>query len=255
VASGLIGHTGFVGSNLGAAFAFDEHYNSANFRTMAGRSFDLLVCAGVSAVKWKANKEPERDKGEIASLIGVLSSVRAREFVLISTIDVYPEPADGGDERTPIDLERNTPYGRHRRELEIWASAHFPVCRTVRLPALFGPGLRKNALFDLLHGHDVWKINPAALFQWYPVMRLWSDICVARAHDLALVNLFTEPVRMSRIIDRFFADTLVGAETTPAPAYRLRTRYDSLFAGSGGYILSANECLEKIGEFIASERG
>lgn len=254
VASGLIGHTGFVGSHLRGAFAFDEHYNSANSRAMAGRSFDLLVCAGVSAVKWQANREPERDQRAIERLIDVLATVRAREFVLVSTIDVYPDPAAGGDEETPIDPARNTPYGRHRRELENWASSHFPVCRTIRLPALFGPGLRKNALFDLLHGHDVSKINPAAVFQWYPVARLWGDLSVVRAHNLTLVNLFTEPVRMARIIERFFAGAPVGREATPAPQYRLRTRYDSLFAGRDGYIMSADDCLRKMAEFIASER-
>ncbi len=41
----LIGHTGFVGSNLLAEHPFDELYRSTNIETIAGERFDLVVCA------------------------------------------------------------------------------------------------------------------------------------------------------------------------------------------------------------------
>ena len=115
--SGLIGHTGFVGGTLMRARDWDALYNSANITEIADESFDLLVCAGVSAVKWLANKDPEADRAGIKRLTDPLSTVRAREVVLISTIDVYPDPARGGDEGTVIDPAVNHPYGRHRFEL------------------------------------------------------------------------------------------------------------------------------------------
>ncbi len=59
--NGLIGYSGFVGSNLCRQVKFDRKYNSQKFREMEGRNFGLLVCAGVSAAKWIANREPEED--------------------------------------------------------------------------------------------------------------------------------------------------------------------------------------------------
>jgi len=55
----LIGYTEFVGSNLNQQYTFDHSFNFSNFMEMDGQHFDLLVCAGISAVKWLVNKEPE----------------------------------------------------------------------------------------------------------------------------------------------------------------------------------------------------
>jgi hypothetical protein len=250
---GLIGHTGFVGSNLDRQSIFDRRFNSQNFHDMAGEHFDLLVCAGVSAVKWAANQQPDDDRRRIADLTDVLSKVTADEFVLISTIDVYPDPAAGGDEDTVIDPYANHAYGRHRYELEQWAVANFRKCGVVRLPALFGPGMKKNALFDRIHGNQLHAINPAGIFQWYPVQRLWQDIEIARRADLGLINLFTEPLAMGEIITRYFPNTPVDPASTPAPIYRVATRHARLFGRSDGFIQSAAKCLAHIGDFIASE--
>ena len=55
----LIGYTGFVGSNLLRQRPFDACFNSSNIDQIAGRSFDLVVCCGARAEKWKANADPE----------------------------------------------------------------------------------------------------------------------------------------------------------------------------------------------------
>lgn len=251
----LIGYTGFVGSSLDAQTVFDERYNSRNIKELAGRSCDLVVCAGVSGVKWMANREPEADRAAIRSLTDVLGTAKIGELVLISTIDVYPDPAAGGDEATLIDPAVNHAYGRHRFELEEWARAHFPSVRIVRLPALFGPGLRKNALYDLLHNNQTELINPAGLFQWYPVTRLWADIETTRRAGLDLVNLVTEPVTMRAIIDRNFPGVPVGPVKRPAPEYRLGTRHAAAFGGQGSFIMDADKCLKTIASYVADERG
>jgi hypothetical protein len=255
VIQGLIGHTGFVGGNLLRAGGYDRTFNSVNFRDMEGCSFDRLVCAGVSAVKWLANSEPEQDRAQIAALTQVLDKVRAKEFVLISTIDIYPDPAAGGDETTLIAHEANHAYGRHRRELELWAEERFETCRILRLPALFGPGLKKNALYDLIHGNQTHNINPAGLFQWYPIERLVADIEIARARDFRLVNLFGAPLLMAEVISWFFAEALVGEARRPTPEYRVGTVHAEAFGGADGFVLSAKETLRAMEAFVAAERG
>ena len=175
----LIGWTGRVGGTLLRARPFDATFRSTDILTMRGRAFDLVVCAGVRAEKWKANRDPGADRADIARLTGVLDTVRIGHLVLISTVDVYPTPADV-DEAAAIDYTATHAYGRHRRELEIFCQDRFATT-IVRLPGLFGPGLRKNAIFDLLHDHEVERIHPDSAFQFYELNRLWSDVERVRA--------------------------------------------------------------------------
>lgn len=253
-ASALVGYTGFVGGTLLRARPFDDLFNSSNIEKIAGRSYDLLVCAGVSAAKWIANKDPEADRAGIVRLTQALDTVNVREFILVSTIDVYPDPASGADEETQIDPSSNHAYGANRYALEAWVRDRFPGARIVRLPALFGEGLRKNALFDLLNGNNVSSINPLGQFQWYPMRRLATDLERIRAADLPLVNLFCESLPMQQVIDACFPQAEVGPEKEPAPRYDLRTRHAELFGGKAGYILDATNVLGEIALYVAAER-
>ena len=250
----LIGHSGFVGGTLAAARDFDDRYNSSNISDIAGQSYDLVVCAGVSAVKWLANKDPAADRAGIARLTDALAHVEAREFILISTIDVYPDPASGADEDSPIDPSANHPYGAHRYELEQWAAARFQNLRIVRLPALFGLGLRKNALYDLINDNGTESLNPLAEFQWYPTRRLARDIDRVRASDLRTVNLFGEPLAMRDVRDAFFPEATLGPPATPAPRYDLRSVHADRFGGRDGFVVDRTATLGEMAHFVAAER-
>jgi len=250
----LIGYTGFVGGNLLAAGGFARTYNSQNIHSLAGERFDEIVCAGISAVKWLANKEPEADWAGIHRLLDVLAQARTERFVLISTIDVYPDPGQALDEDAELaPLSSNEPYGRHRLAVEQWVTERFPVCSVVRLPALFGTGLKKNALYDLLNGNQIEKINPASMFQWYPANRLSRDLARITEAGLRLVNLFTEPLAMYDILARFFPQAKVGAEAGAAVRYALRTKHAMLFGGTPPYVMSTSQVLGAMGEFVNRE--
>ena len=95
---GLIGFSGFVGQHLLEQTGFDRIYRSSNIREMCGLDFDVLVCAGVPAVKWLANKNPDEDLVALKELMTHLRSTRAQRFILISTIDVYPDASSQEDE-------------------------------------------------------------------------------------------------------------------------------------------------------------
>ena len=110
----LIGYSGFIGSNLIRETNFENFYRSNNIFDISREKFGQIICAGVSAVKWLANKEPEADWASIQRLISALEQTEAEQFVLISTIDVYPVPT-GVDEATEISPDEVTQaYGRHR---------------------------------------------------------------------------------------------------------------------------------------------
>lgn len=99
---------------------------------------------------FEANKFPDRDEEKIEALIERLSQVQAERFILISSIAVLANFA-GGDDETTTAFQEALAYGRHRRRLEAFVEDHYPSSLVVRLPALFGPGLRKNFVFDLLN--------------------------------------------------------------------------------------------------------
>ena len=249
--SALIGYTGFVGGFLAEQEHFDLGIHRANLDLLRHRDLDRLVCAGLPAAKWIANREPDADRANMQQLCDTLRSVTAASFVLISTIDVYPRIQDA-DEDFDCGAVPNHAYGRHRLEFEGFVRDRFPHALILRLPALFGPGLRKNVLFDLLMGNQVEKINPASSFQWYPLERLPEDIERAERAGLRLANLFTEPLATSAIIDSHFPEVEVGAEAQPAVHYDLHTRYAHVFGGSGRYVMSADSALEAIGSFCGA---
>ena len=250
----LIGHTGFVGSNLLRQREFDDCFNSTSIGEIAGREYDLIVCAGVTAVKWLANKEPDADRAGIVRLTDALETVRAREFVLISTVDVYPDPSAPVDEAHTIDPSANHAYGAHRYRLERWIADRFENARIVRLPALFGPGLRKNAIYDLLNDNAIENIDPGGVFQWYPVARLADDIDRIRDEDLSLVNLVGDGIAMDLIIRAFFPGVHVGEPSTTPPRYDLRTRHAAAFGGTDGRIIGEAAILGELARYVAAER-
>ena len=260
-ARALIGHTGFVGSNLLAQGGsnllaqggYDALYNSSSIDGIDGRHFADVVCAGVSAVKWWANQNPAEDLLRIEGLIAHLDTITADSFTLISTIDVYDTPVgvSEADQPAPEGLH---PYGANRLMLERWVSVRFPTHQIVRLPALFGSGLKKNAIFDLMHDNRLHVINGESVFQWYPLERLTADLEIARTHGLGRVNLATEPLSMEQIRARFFPHRRIGAEAAPQARYDMRTVHDRAFGGAGGYILDREGVLAAMGRFIDAEQ-
>jgi hypothetical protein len=146
----LVGHTGFVGAALAEQHGFAHRFNSATIAGIDGLACGTLVCAAAPGSMLEANRAPERDRAAIEGLIARLETVRAERCVLISSIAVLADFAGGDDEATDR-FQQNLAYGRHRRMLEAFVEAHFPQSLIMRLPALFGPRLRKNFLFDLMN--------------------------------------------------------------------------------------------------------
>jgi nucleoside-diphosphate-sugar epimerase len=249
----LVGHTGFVGGNLARQHWFAACFNSATIEGIAGRRFTVLVCSGMPAAKWIANRDPAGDRATLDRLTGCLRQSEAETAVVVSTVDVYLDPV-GVDEDTPIDPDRQHHYGRHRLMLEAFARGHFPRVLAVRLPALFGDGLKKNALYDLLHDNQTEKIHSDGRFQFYPLDRLWADVQLALAASLTTVNLATEPVSMREVAAAAFDREFANDPGTPPPRYDVRTRHAAVFGGRGGYVLDRAAVLAELRAFVGRER-
>ncbi len=146
----LVGHTGFVGSNLLNQTSFDGIFNSKNIEESFGLNPDLLIYSGVRAEKFLANSEPEKDFSIIENAINNIKKINPKKIVLISTVDVYPSPISV-DENSEIDNSNLQPYGKNRLFLENWIENNFDDYLILRLPALIGENLKKNFIYDIIN--------------------------------------------------------------------------------------------------------
>ncbi len=143
----LIGYTGFVGGNLMRQHRFEGLFNSSNLASSASQPFDTVLCAAAPGSMFEANRDPDGDLRKVEALIAALRRIDARRFVLISSVAVLADftAEDEGSTR----FEETLAYGAHRRLLEAAVADMFADSLIVRLPALYGPGLKKNFLFDM----------------------------------------------------------------------------------------------------------
>jgi hypothetical protein len=249
----LIGHSGFVGSNLAAQGEYAALFNSRNINDIAGKNFDTIVCAGVTAVKWKANKDPEADWAGIEKLLQPLSSAKAARFILLSTIDVYASP--NGVTEDVLPATENHAYGRHRLMVEEFVRDRFDNHHIIRLPGLFGPGLKKNVIFDLLNDNCLDAIQPLSSFQYYDLRHLTSDLEKMVRENISVLNLATGPVSTKAILDHYAPEKIVGGHAGSPAHYDFRSKYDTTWNCRGGYLYDADTVLREIGGFMRSESG
>jgi nucleoside-diphosphate-sugar epimerase len=249
---GLIGHTGFVGSNLARQTRFDATFNSSNIESIAGRSFDLLVIAGVRAEKWIANANPDQDRMGIDRLVGSLKDVDVKQVVLISTVDVFTSPIEV-DESSAVPREGLHAYGRHRFELEQRLSDRYQTL-VARLPGLYGAGIKKNVIHDFLKDHETHKIDSRGVFQFYGLNRLWADLEIALENRLTLIHLPTEPVSVAEVVQFALGRDFNNPVSKTPARYDVHTRYSALLGGTGRYLETKAAELEGIRLFMDRER-
>lgn len=249
----LFGHTGFVGSNLARQASFDHCFNRANIAASAGSRFELVVCCAAPAAKWLANREPEADAANLRDLMTSLAAIEADRFVLVSTVDVYPVPACV-DETTDIEAGGH-PYGRNRLQLERFIGDRFSDATVVRLPALFGPGLKKNLLYDLLAERPLSFTHPSSTFQFWNVERLWDVVGTALGLGVRLLNVTAEPVRAARVAGEVFGRDLGQPPAgTEKQEYDVRSIHAHHWGSDDGYLYHADQVLDELRAFVAAQR-
>ena len=245
----LIGESGFIGANLDAQAHFDVRSDGA----LPPGAYDLVVCAAAPGEKWRANRDPDVDEAAIKRLTDSLRSIEAKKFALISTVDVYPRP-EQVDEDAPIDAAAATPYGRHRARLEEFCRERFGAT-VLRLPLLFGTGLQKNVLFDLMIDHHVENIHPDGVFQFYALAHLWRDANIALERGLPVLNLACEPIPVRELALRCFGRELNTYPSSQPARYDVRSKHAPLWGGQPfGYLYTKERVLHEIADFVEKER-
>ena len=174
--------------------------------------------------------------------------------MLISTVDVYRDPV-GVDEDSEITFDGLHAYGVNRYRLESFVRQHHPDALIVRLPGLFGPGLKKNVIYDFLHDNNIDKIHADGVFQYYNLDHLWADISTALDHGLKQVNLTSAPIRTGDLaLDAFGIEFDNRPDGQVAGRYDVQTKLSETFGSQGRYTRTRAETLVELAAFVASER-
>jgi len=232
----LIGHTGFVGSNILKQNNFDRLYNSKNISNIRNNKFDLVVCAGVSSMKWKANKNPKEDYLQIVKLIKDLDTIKFNKLVLISTIAVYDNPADNA-------------YGRNRLYLENYLINNYENVSVVRLPSLFGEGLKKNHLYDLKNNNFKYLPHINSTFQYYHLDDIWNDVEIVLKNNLNTINLTSTPINFKKVLEMFSCNIDIS-DDIPLINEDMRTIHSKYWGKEGHYLYTEKQVCSKLEKWI-----
>jgi sugar phosphate isomerase/epimerase len=253
----LFGYTGFVGSNIMKYYPIEYFYNSTNYKDAVGKSFDTVFFCGLPATKWLINKNPEMDTQTINNISWVINTIKAKRFILISTIDVYTHVDNCDNETATFTPKLNHTYGRNRYIFEQFIRVNFKDSNTlihiIRLPGLFGMGLKKNIIYDLLNDNNIENINKCDSFQWYDLDWLKNDIDRCINDNIQTINLFTEPLSNNEITQLFsnkYNESIFKNDANNSKHYNLTTIYG---CNGSKYIRTKNEVIESLKNFICNQ--
>lgn len=253
---GILGWTGLVGQTLfhqllssGIKPADIGIFNSKNLQEIRGAAFGTLYICCMPATKWRVNLHPEEDLHTLNTVMKVLETVQAHTVILLSTVDVLEPHAKEGE---CSELWSQHAYGQHRRTLEVMVHRQWSSALVIRLPALFGRGLKKNALYDLLHENQVANICLSSRFQWYNLARLLKDCNSYTRLRIRIAHLVSPPISMEEIATRWFPNALNSSTSTNSVVYTIYTGHGG--TPDGAYTTTKELILEDMGAWISWEQ-
>lgn len=228
VKSALIGHTGLIGDSLLGKQEFDLLYNSSNIQDIRNLEIDTVYCCAPSGNRLHVNQHPLQDLDNINAMISELSCTKIKKMILVSTVDTQHCP--------------DTPYGKNRLKLENFVKT-FTDHHIIRLSTLIDHKIKKNVLYDLKHRQFLDFINLDQCMHWYLLSDLSSHIDIVVKNQIKEINLVSEPIYVSEIIDTFYKGFEFGNRQQSRP-YNLTCYYSCLFSKIENYVYDKNEILD-----------
>jgi nucleoside-diphosphate-sugar epimerase len=166
----VLGGTGLVGSafvrHCAAHGIACESITRANRAEYEGRICDVLVDAHGNSRKFLADRDPRADFDATVRSVGdALHAFKYGAYVLCSSCDVYNDFADSAATRedAAIDPVRQSRYGFHKRLAEQLVQYEARRHLILRFGGFVGPGLKKNPIYDILHGGPLWLHSESRL--------------------------------------------------------------------------------------------
>ena len=168
----LIGGNGFVGQAYVRLLAAREiEYvvvTRSNYASLVGRSCDVLINANGNSKKFMADKDPVWDfDASVMSVVRSLNDFKSAKYVFLSSGDVYPnqDSPEVTREDVPLDTRRMSRYGLHKYMAETVVRSTHAHPLVIRMGGFVGPGMKKNAIFDMLSDQPIW-LDPDSELQF-----------------------------------------------------------------------------------------
>ncbi|MCZ2147291.1 MAG: NAD-dependent epimerase/dehydratase family protein [Bryobacterales bacterium] len=159
----ILGGHGLVGSAFARVCETEGReyaiLDRTTYRDYVGQRCDVFVNANGNSRKPLAKQYPMADfDASVRTVRASLVDFRFGRYVHLSSCDVYADcssPEVTREEQTP-DVAAQSPYGFHKYLAEECVRHAAGDWLIFRLGGFVGPGLKKNAIFDILHGGPLW---------------------------------------------------------------------------------------------------
>lgn len=168
----LLGGRGFYGSAIarmldlqGRTFRVITRENYADFR---GQKCQVFINANGNSSKLLAKRAPLEDfDASVRSVRNSLVDFEYDTYVYLSSVDVYADCSRGKPNGESVTLEpaKQSGYGFHKALAEQCVKHVARRWLIARLGGAVGPGLKKNAVFDILNGGPLW-LDPESRLQF-----------------------------------------------------------------------------------------
>lgn len=159
----IIGGNGFIGSAFVRKYEKDnipyEIITRKNYKVFQNIECDILINANGNSKKFIAENDPILDFDlSVKSVLDSLISFRYKKYIYLSTGDVYPNQSlpEITRECKNIDFSNVSKYGFHKLLAEKLISYYADDWLIFRMGGFIGPGLKKNAIYDMLNNQDIW---------------------------------------------------------------------------------------------------
>jgi nucleoside-diphosphate-sugar epimerase len=159
----ILGGEGFVGSAYPRLFEKlglpHQVLTRANYDSFVGQTCDVFINANGNSKKFMADRDPKWEfDASVRSVVATLTDFKAGAYIHLSTGDVYPDQTspEVTREDQPIDPKKQSRYGLHKHVAEHMVRATQPRHIIMRMGGFVGPGMKKNAIFDMLNDAPVW---------------------------------------------------------------------------------------------------
>jgi len=171
----ILGGGGFIGSAIARYCTKHSLQYTVIKRGDGGRYYnvpcDLLINANGSSSKLLAERDPLTDfSANVTSVRNSLEKYKFQKYIYISTGDVYPDTSSPQttQEHQPLPPERQSKYGFHKTLAEAYVRHTAEQWLILRPGGFVGPGLKKNAIYDIVNGEHFW-LDPASRLQYINV--------------------------------------------------------------------------------------
>lgn len=141
----VFGANGFVGKSLCYSLSKSSEYITVpvtrdNYIESLGKHYDIIINTSTPAARFWAKNNPAKDFNEtVQKTANIFYGCTFEKFIQISTVSA----------RCQLD----TVYGRHKLAAE--AICNHGNNLVVRLSSMFGEGLKKGVLIDMLMGNKI----------------------------------------------------------------------------------------------------